>query len=164
VASERQIAANRTNSRKSTGPKSRAGKARATQNAYRHGLAAPASVDANWFEKVEKLVSEIVDSTAGLVDLAQAGLIASAELEVQRVRATIMATISQTFAGAGREGRGAAITSSKNAAMPMPPVEEGAHQTAGAIQRALSALRILDRYERRAIARRDKVLRTFFET
>jgi hypothetical protein len=82
MASERQIAANRANSRKSAGPKSRAGKARARQNADRHGLAARTPVDANWIEKVEILASEIVNSTAGLVDLAQAGLIASAELEV----------------------------------------------------------------------------------
>jgi len=164
MASERQIAANRANSRKSAGPKSRAGKARATQNAYRHGLAAPAPVDANWIEKVEILASEIVNSTAGLVDLGRARWIASAELEVQRVRATITATISQTFAGGDHEGRWVAIASSMNSATPVPPLEEGAHQMAGAIQRALSALRILDRYERRAIARRDKVIRTLFET
>ena len=157
MASERQIAANRANSRKSAGPKSRAGKARARQNAYRHGLAARTPVDASWIEKVELLASEIVNSTAGLVDLVQAGLIASAELEVQRVRATITATISQTFAGGDHEGRGAAITSSKTAATPMSPLGEP-------IQRALSTLRILDRYERRAIARRDKLIRTFFET
>jgi hypothetical protein len=144
MASERQIAANRANSRKSAGPKSRSGKSRASQNAYRHGLAARKSVDASWIDKVELLASEIVISTAGLVDLVQAGLIARAELEVQRVRATITATISQTFAGGDHKGRGAAITSS--------------------IQRALSTLRILDRYERRAIARRDKLIRTFFET
>ena len=164
MASERQIAANRANSRKSAGPKSRAGKARASQNAYRHGCAARAPVDASWVEKVEILASEIVNSTAGLIDLGRARWIASAELEVQRVRATMTATIAQTFAGGDHEGRGAAFTSEKNAAMPMPPLEERAHQMAGAIRRALPRLRILDRYERRAIARRDNVIRTFFVT
>jgi hypothetical protein len=38
MASRRQIEANRRNARKSTGPKSRAGKRRACQNAIRHGL------------------------------------------------------------------------------------------------------------------------------
>jgi hypothetical protein len=38
MASERQIAANRRNARKSTGPRSGAGKKRASRNAYRHGL------------------------------------------------------------------------------------------------------------------------------
>ena len=38
MASDRQIAANRRNARKSTGPRSGAGKKRARRNAYRHGL------------------------------------------------------------------------------------------------------------------------------
>jgi hypothetical protein len=38
MASERQIAANRRNARKSTGPRSCAGMKRASRNAYRHGL------------------------------------------------------------------------------------------------------------------------------
>jgi hypothetical protein len=38
MASERQIAANRRNARKSTGPRSAAGKKRASRNAYRYGL------------------------------------------------------------------------------------------------------------------------------
>jgi len=38
MASERQIAANRRNARKSSGPHSGAGKKRASRNAYRHGL------------------------------------------------------------------------------------------------------------------------------
>ena len=38
MASERQIAANRRNARKSTGPRSGAGRKRASRNAYRHGL------------------------------------------------------------------------------------------------------------------------------
>ena len=38
MATERQIAANRRNARKSTGPRSSAAKKRASRNAYRHGL------------------------------------------------------------------------------------------------------------------------------
>ena len=164
MASERQIAANRANSRKSAGPKSRAGKARATQNAYRHGLAAPAPVDANWIEKVEILASEIVDSTAGLFDFAQACSIAHAELEVQRVRATIEAIIAQIFAGGDHDDRRAALAISKNTAAAPPPLEEGTEQLAEAVRRALPTLRALDRYARRAIARRDIVITTCLES
>jgi hypothetical protein len=39
MATEKQIAANRANARRSTGPKTAAGKKRASQNALRHGLA-----------------------------------------------------------------------------------------------------------------------------
>ena len=38
MATERQIAANRLNAGKSTGPRSKAAKKRASRNAYRHGL------------------------------------------------------------------------------------------------------------------------------
>ena len=40
MASEKQIAANRRNARKSRGPRSAGGKARASRNATQHGLAA----------------------------------------------------------------------------------------------------------------------------
>ena len=39
MASERQIAANRRNAKKSSGPRSAVGKARSRRNALRHGLA-----------------------------------------------------------------------------------------------------------------------------
>jgi hypothetical protein len=38
MASERQIAANRANARKSTGPKTTAGLSKSSRNAFRHGL------------------------------------------------------------------------------------------------------------------------------
>ena len=38
MASEKQIAANRANAKRSTGPKTIAGKRRSSQNAYMHGL------------------------------------------------------------------------------------------------------------------------------
>src|SRR5882757_2275252 len=53
MASEQQIAANRKNAIKSTGPKTRAGKQRASGNAYRHGL----SIQIDHGEDPEALVS-----------------------------------------------------------------------------------------------------------
>ena len=38
MASEKQIAANRANAQKSTGPKTAAGRSKAGRNAFRHGL------------------------------------------------------------------------------------------------------------------------------
>jgi hypothetical protein len=44
MATERQIAANRQNGKKSTGPRSPAGKAKVTRNALKHGLLAQAAL------------------------------------------------------------------------------------------------------------------------
>ena len=59
MASERQIAANRLNARKSTGPRSGAGKKRASGNAYRHGLSLHIISTAALAEQLDKLVREI---------------------------------------------------------------------------------------------------------
>jgi hypothetical protein len=45
MASARQIAANRRNAKKSTGPKSELGKKRSSQNAFKHGLSVPTRGD-----------------------------------------------------------------------------------------------------------------------
>ncbi len=44
MATEKQIAANRRNAQKSTGPKSDAGKAKAKFNALKHGMTADTAV------------------------------------------------------------------------------------------------------------------------
>src|SRR6516164_9595337 len=99
MASERQIAANRANAKRSTGPKTRAGTQRASQNAYRHGLSARARVDAEWFARIEELAQEIANSMNGEISLSRARSIAEAECEVRRVRSMKTAVIRQILAG-----------------------------------------------------------------
>ena len=45
MASEKQIAANRANAKRSTGPKTLVGKMASSRNAYRHGLSEPLRPD-----------------------------------------------------------------------------------------------------------------------
>jgi len=71
MATEAQIAANRDNARKSTGPRTEAGKAKAAQNAVRHGLLAEQVVikgeDVGEFEFYrEQLLEEL--SPAGVME------------------------------------------------------------------------------------------------
>jgi hypothetical protein len=85
VATERQIAANRCNAQKSTGPKSTAGRKSSSQNALRHGLSLRlSSID---FEKqIENLARKIAGDAEDRITLAHAYVAAEAELELQRIR------------------------------------------------------------------------------
>lgn len=62
MASERQIAANRQNARRSSGPKSEAGRRRISSNALRHGLSR--SIDFSGGAEMEALARCIVGDAA----------------------------------------------------------------------------------------------------
>jgi hypothetical protein len=68
VTNERQRAANRANAAKSTGPRTEAGKAKASQNALRHGLATALRSAPGAVEEIERLAQAIVVG-AGRPDL-----------------------------------------------------------------------------------------------
>ena len=68
MASARQIAANRANARKSSGPRSAAGKTRSSQNACRHGLSRRMS-GAKFARAVEALAHDIAGDTTDQVTL-----------------------------------------------------------------------------------------------
>ena len=85
MASDRQIAANRRNARKSTGPKSRDGKSRSARNAYQHGLAISAAARRDG-EAVILLAREIAGDTADEFILEHARVAARAQLVINRIR------------------------------------------------------------------------------
>jgi hypothetical protein len=97
MASERQIAANRLNARKSTGPLSRAGKRRASWNAYRHGLASSSRPDAATARKLDQLARQIVGDTNSEIILEPARSAAEAELDLARARRVGVALINRVF-------------------------------------------------------------------
>ena len=59
MTSEQQIAANRRNASRSTGPKSHNGKRRSATNARKHGLAETITTQAEYARLVDDLTSEI---------------------------------------------------------------------------------------------------------
>jgi hypothetical protein len=98
MASEQQIAANRRNARKSTGPRSGAGKRRASRNAYRHGLTLSMASTAAFAKQLDKLVREIAGDSKDAIMLERARAIAQAELDLARVRRAKVALIERASA------------------------------------------------------------------
>jgi hypothetical protein len=174
VASERQIAANQSNARKSSGPRSRAGKRRARHNAYRHGLTSTITSNAAFAKEVEALARKIAGGTNDVSILECARAIAHAELDLARARRAKIALIERADAfgyldppqdNSTRElirlvkafEFDEVIPRAPSPCVTMPAQEP--YRMAEAIRRVLPELLKLDRYERSACARRDRALR-----
>jgi hypothetical protein len=127
MPSNRQIAANRKNAKKSTGPRSDAGRAASRSNALRHGLAVPIGTDSAFHDDVEKL-AEALSPTRKVDEHAREA--ARAELDLLRIR-KIRGWVFKTFYFIGK----------------------------GNLAEVNEKLAKLDRYERRAFARRKRALR-----
>jgi hypothetical protein len=86
VTSKRQRAANRANSAKSTGPRTRAGKFKAKLNARRHGLATAVHSEPGADVEIERLARAVAEEAGrpDLIDIARR--IAEAELDLRRIR------------------------------------------------------------------------------
>ena len=175
MASERQIAANRRNARKSTGPRSGAGKKRASRNAYRHGLSLSITSTAAVAKQIDNLVREIAGDSKDAIMLERARAIAQAELELARVRRAKVALIERVsafgeldpprfftsvtrvirFLNAFYPGR-VALPKPLDSSATMP--RQVPDRSAEAVRRVLPQLRKLDRYERRAAAHRERAV------
>jgi hypothetical protein len=172
MASERQIAANRLNARKSTGPRSGAGKKRASGNAYRHGLSLHIISTAALAEQLDKLVREIAGDSEDAIVLERARAVAQAELDLARVRRAKVALIERASAFGELDPPQLTVTQmirtlnafDRGGRHIVPkPIDASAtipsqqpERLAEAIRRVLPQLRKLDRYERRAAAQRER--------
>lgn len=182
MASERQIAANRRNARKSTGPRSEPGKKRASQNAHRHGLTIRMT-SVEFERQVETLARQLAGDTEDKMTLEFARVAAEAELELVRVRQVKAALIERIVAFGGYEcpkhfpSDQAAVQwliameewddGVRRTRPPRPkavdplatmPAEEP-QRSAEAARRILPDLAHLHRYECRAVTRRDRAIR-----
>jgi hypothetical protein len=134
MASDRKIAANRENAKKSTGPRSEMGQRRSRRNAFRHGLAidlrSERSVDPD-IEAMAKAIASTIGPTATAGVLARQ--LAEAEVDLLRIR-KIRASLFNTL---------------------YKRLEVQLHDYAELSDNLVK----LERYERRAFSRRKRALR-----
>jgi hypothetical protein len=175
MATERQIAANRLNARKSTGPRSEGAKKRASRNAYRHGLSLSLTSSAAIAKRLDVLARKIAGNSKNVIILEHARAAAQAELDLERVRQVRVALIervsafgslntSQVFGSTPQGGRYLQSKLSGRSPPAMPPRNEPMpteepELIAEAVRRALPELAKLDRYETRAVVRRDRAIK-----
>ena len=96
MATERQIAANRANAKRSTGPRTLAGKLKSSRNAYRHGLSLPRRLDTVKSAQTQVIVRALIHGDESEEKLRAAAEFAAAHLEllwIRSVRADAMAKI-----------------------------------------------------------------------
>jgi hypothetical protein len=133
MPSDKQVAANRNNAKKSTGPRSTAGRETSRRNALRYGLATSIRADPVLHHDVEKLAMLLSPSENSRSICENARVAAEAQFDLQRIR-RIRAVLFETlyFGKPAASDRLAKLT---------------------------NELAKLERYERRAFSRRKSALR-----
>jgi hypothetical protein len=183
MATERQIAANRRNAQKSTGPRSVAGRKRSSQNAYRHGLSLRIST-IELETQIDILARQIAGDATDTRALAWAKIAAEAELEKQRVSQFRTAIYERIMMYGGFDGLKFFqsdkeefqwyranikwLTERGSLKLPYPSVidplatmpNDEPFRSAEATRRLLPELISLLRYEERAAGRRDRAIRS----
>lgn len=96
MTSTRQIDANRNNAKRSTGPKTEAGKARASRNALRHGLSRLAISDGPELAVLAGALVTGLDDTASSLEVRD---IARAKLALAQIRAARSGLLTELLEG-----------------------------------------------------------------
>jgi hypothetical protein len=176
VTSERQIKANRANARASTGPKTARGRSHAARNARRHALSLPVYSDPALSEEVEALARKIVpiDADDEIQELAHR--IAEAQIDLNRARRARHQLLSEALTDPDYESE---VMLRKKTALviryarrdPFAPIPnnvmefldskpEGPYKFATILADNTRQLLALDRYERRAVSRRNRAIQS----
>ena len=143
MTSKARIEANRANARRSAGPRTAAGKARASRNALRHGLNTPIEADHRQRALIDAWTLRFRNSPSTPTRHARAAAIAQVELSrVRAAKATALRLAAEQVEAA------CADKSAPKATL-----------TAQALIASLPDLLKLDGYERKARSKRDKAFR-----
>jgi hypothetical protein len=148
MSTPRQIEANRGNAQASTGPRTKAGKARASRNARRHGLSIAVTADPVLSQQVEDLARAIVGEAAGPELLAMARRFAEAQVDLHRIRNARRLCFMRLLVDEDGHTPGSSAGSEVDEVRPQQ----------------LRILKKLERYERRALSRRKAAAGSFDQT
>src|SRR5262249_10311964 len=156
------------------GPRAGGGGTGGSRNAYRHGLTLSITSTAAFAKQLDILARKIADDSEDAIVLERARAIAQAELDLARVRRAKLAlierasafgeldppqlTVTQMIRILNAYDRGGRLIIPKPIdALATTPSQEP-DRSAEAVRRGVPELRKLERYERRAAARRDRTL------
>jgi hypothetical protein len=101
----RQVKVNQNNARASTGPRTKAGKARAARNARRHGLSIAIACEPILAAEAEALARHIVGNGAGPAAIAMARAFAEAQVDLVRIRKVRRDVLARLVADPGDNPR-----------------------------------------------------------
>ena len=150
MASELQIAANRRNAQKSTGPKTADGKKRSSKNAYRHGLSLPMSKVGSPKQR-EDLARQFAGDASDARILCLAERAADSKANVVRVRTVKTEILERGLMQTQGDSptRPALLDSSRPL---LGGNEEEEEQFVNAVRHVLPELTRISRYEMRAVS------------
>jgi hypothetical protein len=98
MTSLRKIYSNRRNAKRSTGPKTAAGKARSARNGRRHGLSRPSWIDRSARLRIEALTRMILGERVDAEYRLYANQAALAQVEIERVQQAKAEMLGKAFA------------------------------------------------------------------
>ena len=182
MTTDRQRRANRANAKSSTGPRSAAGKARAAQNALRHGLNVPIWSDPAVSPLAEAMARKIAGHDAADAEtLDDARRIAEAQLDLNRARDSRRRLIAECLENPKYQPlraideqlrlmktvdridrfQGVPFSIDLIEQMAFPKPLAGYEKLNAIIEERAVQLAAIDRYERRALSRRKVAIRRY---